>query len=133
LNPQGSFPNAAAQVLSNETGSTYWASVEAPTSTAGLTAPDSLIGGEAVLRQMWRYRKAAPGSTLRMLITATMLEGRDGNGQGADFDDCPWWVGGPVAQFPSECGDLIKGEVEASFYAYADPVSRSANVDVFYY
>src|SRR5690606_18164714 len=46
---------------------------------------------------------------------------------------CPWWVGGPVAQFPVECAALIKGEVEASFYAYADPVSRSQPVDVFYY
>src|SRR5690606_333208 len=48
LNPQGAFPNALGQVLSNETGKTYWVSVEAPTSAAGLTAPDSLIGGEVV-------------------------------------------------------------------------------------
>lgn len=133
LNPQGSFPNALAQILSNRDGSTYWASVEAPTSTTGLTAPDSLIGGEAELRQVWRYRKTGPGSSLRMLITRTHIEGWDGNGQGVDFDDCPWWVGGPVAQFPVECASLIKGEVEASFYAYADPVSRSDTVDVFYY
>ena len=73
LNPQGSFPNALAQLLSNETGSTYWAAVEAPTSSAGLSAPDSLIGGEAVLRQLWRYRKVAPGGSLRMLITQTLL------------------------------------------------------------
>lgn len=133
LNPQGGFPNALLQLLSNNTGSTYWASVEAPTSSAALGVPDSLIGGEAVLRQLWRYRKVAPGGSLRMVITQTHIEGVDNNGQGVDFDDCPWWVGGPVAQFPVECAGLIKGEVEATFYAYADPVSRTDTVDAFYY
>lgn len=56
LNPQGSFANAYAQLFSNGTGPTYWASVEAPTSTVALDEPDRLIGGEAVLRQLWRYR-----------------------------------------------------------------------------
>src|SRR5690606_879351 len=93
----------------------------------------SLIGGEVVLRQIWRYRKVAPNATLRMVIVHTILEGQDGNGRGVDFDDCPWWVGGPVAQFPVECAGLIKGEVESSFYAYALPSSRAEPPNVFYY
>lgn len=133
VNPQGGSTIADARLFSDETGSTYWAGVQAPTSPGGLSAPDSLIGGEAALRQVWRYRKNAPNAELRFIISQTFLEGLDHNGQDVDFDDCPWWVGGPVAQFPVECAGLIKGEVEAAFYAYAEPASRADPVDVFYY
>ncbi|HEX7091975.1 MAG TPA: hypothetical protein VF192_17795, partial [Longimicrobiales bacterium] len=133
LHPQGGTLTAFADLFSNETGETYWASVQAPTSPGGLLAPDSLIGGEAHLRQVWRFRKNAPNASLRFVISAVFLEGLDHNGQDVDFDDCPWWVGGPVAQFPVECAGLIKGEVEATFYAYEDPVSRADPIDVFYY
>src|SRR5690606_30855535 len=122
-----------AQLFFHHPGAAYWAGVQAPAAAGGLAAPHSLIGGEAALRQVWRSRKNAPNARLRFVISHTFLEGLDHNGQGVDFDDCPWWVGGPVSQFPVECAGLIKGEVEATFYAYTEPASRTDPVNVFYY
>lgn len=130
--PAGQGPQAAAHVYSDRPGATYWVAAQAPT---GLTELEdsSVIGSASELRQVWRFRKDTADASLQIVITQVTLEAMDYNSAAPDHEECPWYTtGGPILEFVTECASVITGEVEATYFAYADP-TRASPPEAFYY
>ncbi|HEX7049939.1 MAG TPA: Calx-beta domain-containing protein [Longimicrobiales bacterium] len=131
VRPPDVGPTATAEVFSNETGQTFWVSAQAP-APDGLAAPDSAVGSESKLGQVLRFRKDAEDASLRFIITQVQLEAIDDNASEPTHAECPWWVRGVLVEFAGECAELMKGEIEATYYAYTDP-TRTEPLEAFYF
>lgn len=88
--PAGTGPDATGEVYSDASGSTFWASTEAPSTPLAGSAYASSVD----LHQVIWFRKTAEDADLQFLVTGIQLEAVDGNGGPPTALECPWLTDG---------------------------------------
>jgi uncharacterized delta-60 repeat protein len=109
---------ARAEVFSNETGETYWASVQAPNQS-----DSGKVGGEVFLNQAWRFRKDSPNAAFRLVVSGLNLDLYDGNPIPLPDQVCEetvYVVDDSVEVAVTDCATVLYAVAEARYWAYPD-------------